>query len=115
MENKAPETEPEVIDEDELDDQDGPDEEPPEPVGLKRPSAIKAIKAKCFDCCGDMMDGKIDCEINTCPLYWWQPYRKGIPNLAWQTEGTHLQKNRTAMRIRMKEIRRKYGEEDPDA
>jgi len=45
-------------------------------VKKKRPSMIKAIKNKCRDCCSDYVDGKLDCEIERCSLYWWFPYGK---------------------------------------
>ena len=36
----------------------------------------QAIKAKCADCMGLYIDGRIDCEISECPLYPYMPYRK---------------------------------------
>jgi hypothetical protein len=45
-----------------------------------RPPAIKAIKSKCREC---VNWNRIDCEIQHCPLYYWQPYRKGEPDLSW--------------------------------
>jgi hypothetical protein len=35
----------------------------------------QAIIAKCFDCMGQYIDGKIDCLILDCPLYPFMPYR----------------------------------------
>jgi len=35
----------------------------------------EAIKATCFDCTGWYADGAYDCEIETCPLYPYMPYR----------------------------------------
>lgn len=35
----------------------------------------QAIKAKCADCCGYYIDGRLDCEISGCPLYRYMPYR----------------------------------------
>lgn len=40
-------------------------------IGLKG-----AVLAKCFDCCGFYADGRMDCKIQDCPLYPWQPYRE---------------------------------------
>lgn len=39
-----------------------------------RPSATKAIKEKCFDCCCGYQDGRLDCEIESCSLYYFMPY-----------------------------------------
>lgn len=36
----------------------------------------QAIRAKCADCCGYYVDGRMDCEVPTCPLYPFSPYRK---------------------------------------
>lgn len=72
-----------------------------------KPGFREAIRNKCFVCCGDMLDGKQDCGITDCPLYHWQPYRKLDTDLAWRTEGSHLQRNRKALRDRY----RHQGEE----
>lgn len=42
----------------------------------------KAVRYHCVACC--CYDGKMDCEIVTCPLYYWQPYRKLKPDLSWE-------------------------------
>jgi len=34
------------------------------------------LKAKCFDCMGGFIDGKMDCGIKTCPLYPLMAYRE---------------------------------------
>lgn len=39
-----------------------------------RPSAIKAIREKCLDCICSGTEGRIDCEIEDCSLYFWMPY-----------------------------------------
>lgn len=62
----------------------------------------EAIRCLCFSCCGDMIDGRIDCMITDCPVYYWQPYRGSDPDLRWRKSGSHLQKNRKALRDRMK-------------
>ena len=36
----------------------------------------EAILAKCCDCMGYYADGMNDCEVPTCPLYTWMPYKK---------------------------------------
>ncbi len=43
---------------------------------VKRPSMKKAILFKCKDCMCDYVDGRLDCEIETCSLYPWMPYGK---------------------------------------
>ena len=40
-------------------------------------SKARAIDAKCADCSGYYVDGKVDCEITTCPLYPYMLYRAG--------------------------------------
>lgn len=35
----------------------------------------QAIITKCHECCGGYPDGRNDCEIPSCPLYRWMPYR----------------------------------------
>lgn len=70
-----------------------------------RPGLREACRNKCFDCCGDMIDGRQDCQIVSCALYYWQPYRKLKPDLSWRTEGMHLSKNRAALRERIKATR----------
>ena len=34
------------------------------------------ILAKCFDCMGGYIDGRIDCQMDNCPLYPVMPYRE---------------------------------------
>ena len=39
----------------------------------------EAIAAKCADCMGLYVDGRIDCAVEDCPLYPFMPYRgKGV-------------------------------------
>jgi hypothetical protein len=35
----------------------------------------QAIRAQCYDCMGGYSDGPGDCEIETCSLYGFHPYR----------------------------------------
>ena len=35
----------------------------------------EAMLAKCAECCSGYMDGMFDCEVNTCPMYPFMPYR----------------------------------------
>ena len=41
-----------------------------------RPSAIKAIREKCLDCICAKTEGRIDCEIENCSLYYSKTYRR---------------------------------------
>lgn len=43
-------------------------------VVKKSPSMVKAIRAKCKDCMNDFRDGRHDCEIEKCSLYYWMSY-----------------------------------------
>jgi len=79
-----------------------------------KPGFREALRALCFKCCGDMIDGRIDCEIATCPVYHWQPYRKHKPDLTWRETGSHLQKNRRALREQMKARYKNINKEDDD-
>ncbi len=45
-------------------------------VKPKRPSMKKAVLAKCKDCMGNYVDGRLDCGIDDCSLYHWMPYGK---------------------------------------
>lgn len=45
-------------------------------VKPKRPSMKKAILAKCKDCMSDYVDGRLDCGVESCSLYFWMPYGK---------------------------------------
>ncbi len=42
----------------------------------KRPSMLKAVREKCKSCMCDYVDGRLDCEIEDCSLYFWMPYGK---------------------------------------
>jgi len=35
----------------------------------------QALKAKCYDCMGGYSDGAMDCELYSCPLYPFMPYK----------------------------------------
>lgn len=39
-----------------------------------RPSAMNPIREKCLDCICFSTEGRIDCEIEDCSLYFWQPF-----------------------------------------
>ena len=36
----------------------------------------EAVLAKCYDCMYGYTDGKMDCEVNSCPNYHFMPYRE---------------------------------------
>ena len=36
----------------------------------------QAILARCYDCMGYYIDGRMDCQIPECPLYPFMPYRE---------------------------------------
>ena len=42
----------------------------------ERLTASQAIIAKCCDCMCYHTDGRIDCELDHCPLYPWMPFKK---------------------------------------
>lgn len=41
-----------------------------------RLTARQAILAKCCTCMGYYVDGRRNCEVETCPLYRWMPYKR---------------------------------------
>jgi len=41
------------------------------------------FRAKCYRCCNDFYDGRVDCNIPDCPIYYWMPYRRDIARLDW--------------------------------
>lgn len=46
-------------------------------------SRAKAVEHKCHQCMGGYLDGRVDCEVVTCPLYTFMPYRKLEPVTDW--------------------------------
>lgn len=36
----------------------------------------EAMRAKCYECMNGFTDGQQDCEVYSCPIYPWQPFRK---------------------------------------
>jgi hypothetical protein len=44
--------------------------------GTKTLTARQSIVANCFDCCGNYVDGRHDCENPICPCYPFMPYRQ---------------------------------------
>jgi hypothetical protein len=57
------------------------------------------FRAKCFDCCANFSDGHIDCEICTCSIYYWMPYRKLIPDLNWLFDSPYTKHHRERARF----------------
>lgn len=47
----------------------------------ERLTASQRIKAKCCECMGYYVDGRVDCKIPNCPLYPAMPYR-GVEKLS---------------------------------
>ncbi|OPY76878.1 MAG: hypothetical protein A4E65_03027 [Syntrophorhabdus sp. PtaU1.Bin153] len=44
----------------------------------ERVTQREAILGHCYDCMGGYTDGARDCEIETCSLYPFHPYRKSV-------------------------------------
>ena len=38
----------------------------------------QTFRAKCCECMGDFVDGRMDCEIPECPIYPFMPYGKAV-------------------------------------
>jgi hypothetical protein len=43
----------------------------------KKLTLRKAVLSKCYECMNYYADGKVDCQIPSCPLYPFMPYREG--------------------------------------
>ena len=54
----------------------------------QRLSRVNAVKAKCLECIGYPADGRVDCQVTGCPLYYWQPYRELDPDTSWNDAKT---------------------------
>lgn len=50
---------------------------------VPRPPSTKAIRAKCLDCICWSHNGRLDCEISACSLYYWMPFRGMEPDMDW--------------------------------
>ena len=62
----------------------------------KNPARVtrkSAIEAHCWQCLGYWDDPNRDCENPRCPLYEFQPYRKGEPD-HWWTQFHHGRKGK---------------------
>ena len=64
-------------------------------------SVLKAIRAKCLDCCGNMPSEVRECHISRCALH---PYRMGKNPFRKKRELTDEQ--REALATRLHEARR---------
>ncbi len=64
----------------------------------KRLTFRQAVIAKCAECMGYYRDGRVDCGVETCPLYPTMPYRR--------REGSDSDKSRPTMPV--------IGPEPPD-
>lgn len=53
--------------------------------GGKDLTRTEAMLAKCYDCCCGY-DNAIDCNVPTCALYPWMPYRDGGPRKRTMSE-----------------------------
>lgn len=67
----------------------------------KRLSPLQAIYAKCFECMGYYSDGKMDCQVPSCPLYPFMPYQEGSRRLVKSVS----EETREAMKKRMAKVR----------
>ena len=63
------------------------------PNGKLTIGSTSLFRAKCYDCCGNFYDGRYDCQVTKCPIYYWMPYRKLIPNLEWIFELPYTRKH----------------------
>ena len=45
----------------------------------KRLTLGETVKAMCASCCCEYIDGRVDCGIKSCPLYFFMPYRAKQP------------------------------------
>jgi len=52
------------------------------------------FRAKCFRCMGNFYDGRADCDIPSCPIYYWMPYREKDPDLNWLFDLPYTRKHR---------------------
>lgn len=55
---------------------------------------IKMFRAKCYDCHNDFLDGRKDCLVRGCPIYFWMPYRELYPTYEWMFELDYTERHR---------------------
>lgn len=46
----------------------------------KKLSYKQALLAKCYECTGGYVDGKMDCKIPDCSIYWYMPFGEAWKN-----------------------------------
>jgi hypothetical protein len=71
-------------------------------LGTKlRPGYSAMFRAKCFRCNGNYVGGvkREDCGIETCEIYYWMPYRKGLPILDWMFDLDYTDKHRVTATV----------------
>lgn len=54
-------------------------------------------RAKCYSCCGDFHDGRADCEIQDCSIYYWMPYRDKKPTFDWIFDLNYTMRHKQAI------------------
>ena len=62
----------------------------------------KIIRAKCFRCSANFIQpgpekGRVDCNVTSCPFYYWTPYRSHEPDLSWMFDLDYTKKHRLAI------------------
>lgn len=67
----------------------------------KKITLLQAVQAKCFECMGYYSDGKMDCQVPSCPLYPFMPYQEGGRRLVKAVS----EETREAMKKRMAKVR----------
>ena len=67
---------------------------------------VKAIRAKCIDCCGGMMSMVQDCGIPSCPIY---PFRSG--KNPFRTKKEMSEEQRKAVKERLAKSRKSKKKE----
>lgn len=67
---------------------------------------VKAIRAKCIDCCGGMMSIVQDCGIPSCPIY---PFRSG--KNPFRTKKEMSEEQREAVKERLAKSRKSKKKE----
>jgi len=62
----------------------------------RKPTYSMMFRAKCFSCCNNFRGGmtREDCNIPSCPIYYWMPYRTGLPILDWMFDLDYTDKHR---------------------
>ena len=48
-----------------------------------KPTRARSMRMKCAECMHWHADGLFDCQVRSCPIYSWMPYRRLEPDLSW--------------------------------